>query len=380
MDKLTKAITGHRRAVIAVFLVLAVVSAVLMLGVSVNYNLTDYLPPDAESTVALGILNDEFGTGIPNTRVMVSGLTLTEAEELKGEIAAVDGVTGVMWLDDVEDLDTPVELMDQATVEQYWRDGAALYQVTIAEGRESGTVDALYELIGDGAAISGDAANTAHIQKRVVTEVLSAAAMAVPIIVLLLLLTTTSWVAPLLFLASIGVAILINMGTNIVFGEISFITQSVSPIMQLAVSLDYAIFLLNSFERHRQETEDVELAMRLAIKESFSSIAASAATTVFGFMALMFMRFEIGADLGMNLVKGVILSYVSVVVFLPCLSLTCVKLLDKTHHRRIIPELRGLGRGLVKIRVPALILVAAAGHTLLPGTEPGQLRLRHGRA
>ena len=147
-------------------------------------------------------------------------------------------------------------------------------------------------------------------------------------------------------------AILINMGTNIVFGEISFITQSVSPIMQLAVSLDYAIFLLNSFERHRQEMDDVEMAMRAAIKESFSSIAASAATTVFGFMALMFMRFEIGADLGMNLVKGVILSYVSVVVFLPCLSLACVKLLDKTRHKRIIPELHGLGRGLVKIASP----------------------------
>ena len=357
MDRLTKAITSHRRAVIAVFLALALICAVLMLGVSVNYKLADYLPPDAESTVALGILNDEFGSGIPNTRVMVSGLTLAEAEALKSGIAAVDGVTGVMWLDDVEDLSTPVELMDPATVEQYWRDGSALYQVTVADGRESSTIDALYELIGENGAIGGDAANTANIQKRVVTEVLGAAAIAVPIIVLLLILTTTSWVAPLLFLASIGVAILINMGTNIVFGEISFITQSVSPIMQLAVSLDYAIFLLNSFERHRQETDDVEMAMRAAIKESFSSIAASAATTVFGFMALMFMRFEIGADLGMNLVKGVILSYVSVVVFLPCLSLACVKLLDKTRHKRIIPELHGLGRGLVKIRIPALILV-----------------------
>ena len=357
MDRLTKAITSHRRAVIAVFLALALICAVLMLGVSVNYKLADYLPPDAESTVALGILNDEFGSGIPNTRVMVSGLTLAEAEALKSDIAAVDGVTGVMWLDDVEDLSTPVELMDQATVEQYWRDGSALYQVTVADGRESSTIDALYELIGENGAIGGDAANTANIQKRVVTEVLGAAAIAVPIIVLLLILTTTSWVAPLLFLASIGVAILINMGTNIVFGEISFITQSVSPIMQLAVSLDYAIFLLNSFERHRQETDDVEMAMRSAIKESFSSIAASAATTVFGFMALMFMRFEIGADLGMNLVKGVILSYVSVVVFLPCLSLACVKLLDKTRHKRIVPEIRGIGRGLVKIRVPALILV-----------------------
>ena len=357
MDRLTKAITSHQRAVIAVFLVLAVISAVLILGVSVNYNLADYLPPDAESTVALGIMDEEFGTGVPNARVMVSGLTIAEAAELKTQIAAVDGVTGVMWLDDVEDLTTPVEMMDTATVEQYWRDGSALYQVTVADGREASTVDALYDLIGENGAISGDAANTANMQNRVVSEVLGAAAILLPLIIVLLLVTTTSWIAPLLFLASIGVAIVINMGTNIVFGEISFVTQSVSPIMQLAVSLDYAIFLLNSFERHRQETPDAEQAMRMAIKESFSSIAASAATTVFGFMALIFMRFEIGADLGLNLVKGVILSYVSVVVFLPCLSLACVKLLDKTRHKRIVPEIRGIGRGLVKIRVPALILV-----------------------
>lgn len=357
MDRLTKAITSHQRAVIAVFLVLAVISAVLILGVSVNYNLADYLPPDAESTVALGIMDEEFGTGVPNARVMVSGLTIAEAAELKTQIAAVDGVTGVMWLDDVEDLTTPVEMMDTATVEQYWRDGSALYQVTVADGREASTVDALYDLIGENGAISGDAANTANMQNRVVSEVLGAAAILLPLIIVLLLVTTTSWIAPLLFLASIGVAIVINMGTNIVFGEISFVTQSVSPIMQLAVSLDYAIFLLNSFERHRQETADAEQAMRMAIKESFSSIAASAATTVFGFMALIFMRFEIGADLGLNLVKGVILSYVSVVVFLPCLSLACVKLLDKTRHKRIVPEIRGIGRGLVKIRVPALILV-----------------------
>ena len=357
MDRLTKAITSHQRAVIAVFLVLAVISAVLILGVSVNYNLADYLPPDAESTVALGIMDEEFGTGVPNARVMVSGLTIAEAAELKTQIAAVDGVTGVMWLDDVEDLTTPVEMMDTATVEQYWRDGSALYQVTVADGREASTVDALYDLIGENGAISGVAANTANMQNRVVSEVLGAAAILLPLIIVLLLVTTTSWIAPLLFLASIGVAIVINMGTNIVFGEISFVTQSVSPIMQLAVSLDYAIFLLNSFERHRQETPDAEQAMRMAIKESFSSIAASAATTVFGFMALIFMRFEIGADLGLNLVKGVILSYVSVVVFLPCLSLACVKLLDKTRHKRIVPEIRGIGRGLVKIRVPALILV-----------------------
>ena len=357
MDGFTRGVTRHRRTVIAIFLICAVVCAVLFLGVEVNYDLTDYLPEDAESTVALDLMMEEFGSGVPNTRVMAVDLTLAEALELKEEIAQVPGVTDVMWLDDVEDITTPVELMDEATVSQYWKDGKALYSVTIESGREVEATDAIYEIIGDSGAISGDAASTASMQKLAVSEVIGAAAVLVPLIIILLLLTTTSLIAPLLFLITIGVAVLINMGTNVVFGEISFVTQSVSPIMQLAVSLDYAIFLLNSFERHRQETDDVEMAMRAAIKESFSSIAASAATTVFGFMALMFMRFEIGADLGMNLVKGVILSYVSVVVFLPCLSLACVKLLDKTRHKRIIPELRGLGRGLVKIRIPALILV-----------------------
>lgn len=158
-------------------------------------------------------------------------------------------------------------------------------------------------------------------------------------------------------LATVGVAVTINMGTNIIFGEVSFITQSVSPILQLAVSMDYAIFLLGSFERFRSEIDDVEMAMRRAIKQSFASIAASAATTVFGFLALVFMNFRIGVDLGLNLVKGVVLSYISVMVFLPALALVLVKLLDKTHHKRIFPDIRGIGRGLVKIRIPALILV-----------------------
>ena len=325
MDGFTRGVTRHRRPVIAIFLICAVVCAVLFLGVEVNYDLTDYLPEDAESTVALDLMMEEFGSGVPNTRVMAVDLTLAEALELKEEIARVPGVTDVMWLDDVEDITTPVELMDEATVSQYWKDGKALYSVTIESGREVEATDAIYEIIGDSGAISGDAASTASMQKLAVSEVIGAAAVLVPLIIILLLLTTTSWIAPLLFLITIGVAVLINMGTNVVFGEISFVTQSVSPIMQLAVSLDYAIFLLNSFERHRREVPDPEEAMRMAIRESFSSIAASAATTVFGFLALIFMRFGIGSDLGLNLVKGVVLSYISVMVFLPALSLSGVR-------------------------------------------------------
>ena len=244
--------------------------------------------------------------------------------------------------------------------DRYWHDGTALYQVTIEEGRESEAVAALYEMLGSDVAISGNSANTASMQNLVVSEVVGAASILIPIIIIILLLTTTSWISPALFLLTIGVAVLINMGTNVVFGEISFVTQSVSPILQLAVSLDYAIFLLNSFGRHRQEVDISETAMRLAIKESFSSIAASAATTLFGFMALMFMRFGIGSDLGLNLMKGIVLSYVSVMVFLPALALASVKLLDKTSHRPIIHTGKRLGRALVKVRIPALILVLIA--------------------
>ena len=362
MDGLTRGITRHKRIVIAVFLVMAIVSAVLILGVSVNYDLTDYLPADAESTVALDLMYSEFGSGVPNTRVMVRNLTLTQAVQLKDELAACPGVSGVMWLDDVADLNTPVELMDSATVEQYWHEdgGIALYNVTIDEGRESEAVAAIYELTGEDGAIAGNAASTASMQNLVVSEAVGAACILVPIIVIILLLTTTSWISPVLFLLTIGVAVIINMGTNVVFGEISFVTQSVSPIMQLAVSLDYAIFLLNSFGRHREEVGDSTEAMRLAIRESFSSIAASAATTLFGFLALMFMRFEIGADLGLNLVKGIVLSYVSVMVFLPALALSCVRLLDKTSHRQFIHTGKWLGKALVKVRIPALILVLIA--------------------
>ena len=357
MDKLTRAITRHKKVVIAVFLAAMLISAVLIAGVRVNFDLTDYLPADSESTIALDLMYDEFGSGVPNTRVMVPDLTLTEAAALKRDIAAVEGVSGVMWLDDVQDLSTPVEVMDEATVEQYWRDGTAMYDVTIDEGMESRAVAGIYELTDNKAAIGGNAANTASMQNLVVSEVVGILLIMVPLAIVILLVTTTSWISPFLFLSAIGVAVIINMGTNVFSGEISFVTQSVSPIMQLAVSLDYAIFLLNSFSRHREEVPTSEEAMRLAIKESFSSIAASAATTLFGFMALMFMRFGIGADLGINLVKGIILSYISVMVFLPALSLACVKWLDKSTHKPIIHPGKRLGKVFVAVRIPALILV-----------------------
>ena len=257
---------------------------------------------------------------------------------MKAEIEAAPGVESVMWLDDVADLKTPLETLDKAVVDQYYRDGTALYDVTIKTDMELEATDAIYELIGEEGGISGNAANIAYSRRQVLTEVLGASSVLVPVIILILVLTTTSWIAPALFLITIGVAVLINMGTNIFFKSISYITQSVSPILQLAVSLDYAIFLLTAFENLRRTEPDVESAMVKAIKQSFVSIAASAATTVFGFFALIFMRFGIGSDLGMNLVKGVTISYISVVVFLPALLIMFDPLTAKLTKRNFCRE------------------------------------------
>lgn len=357
MERISHWIIRGRKLTLAVFFTAVAICAVLLLGVEVNYNMADYLPDDSESTVALRLMQEEFTASVPNARVMATELSLTEAVELKSRLAAVPGVSEVMWLDDIINLKTPLEVQDASIVSGYYKDRAALYSVTIEEGKEVRAVEAIYALLGDSGAVTGDAVNVCYSRQKVVSEVVNAALLLVPMGMLVLMLATSSWFAPFLILITIGVAILINMGTNVFFGSISYITQAVSPILQLAVSLDYAIFLLNSFERFRTTEPDVETAMQKAVRRSSSAIAASALTTVFGFLALVFMRFRIGADLGINLVKGIVLSYVSVVVFLPALTLGCVKLLDKTRHRRIIPELQGVGRFLVRVRFPMLVLV-----------------------
>ena len=359
MSKYTRFVTKYQKSVITAFLVLAVLCVFLMPQVSVNYDMVDYLPEDAQSTKALSVMEDAFGAALPNARVMVSDVTVQKALQEKERIAAIDGVTAVTWLDDAVGLDTltttPVEYIDEAVVENFYKDARAVFTVTIESGIEKDTVAAIRGLIGEDNAVSGNAVNTATAQEMSTSEVLKAILILLPVILAILIIYTTSWLEPLLFLAAVGIAVLINMGTNVFFGEVSFITQTVGPILQLAVSLDYAIFLLHSFNEFRRDYKPVE-AMRHAMKKALSSIAASAATTVVGFLALLFMRFGIGSDLGINLVKGVLLSFLSVMVFLPALTLICHKLIDRTKHRPIIPHLKGAGKRLTKLSVPFLIL------------------------
>ncbi|MGM0904120.1 MAG: efflux RND transporter permease subunit [Bacillota bacterium] len=350
-------ILKHKKSIVIIFGIIAAIGTIAQFFVSVNYNMVDYLPEDAQSTKAMEIMEQEFDGSVQNTRVMINDVSIQEALIFKEQLASIDGVSDVTWLDDAIDIKTPVEIADQDTVESYYKDNKALFSFTIRDGEEVAITDEIYELIGEENAMSGEALDTATSQKMAGTESMYAAALLVPMIILILVLSTNSWMEPVFFLTAIGVSVLINLGTNIFIGEVSFVTQSVAPILQLAVSLDYAIFLLHSFSDYRKTIEDPEEAMRLAIKKSFPAIAASAATTFFGFIALSFMKFEIGSDLGLNLVKGILLSFISVIVFLPALTLLFYKWIDKTQHKPLIGNFKKIGSRVVKIRFPSLLLV-----------------------
>ncbi|SFA94039.1 hypothetical protein SAMN04488072_10437 [Lentibacillus halodurans] len=354
---MTARILKHKKSIVTTFMILAIASAVVQFGVPVNHDMVDYLPDDAPSIEATDIMDEEFDGDVANTRVMMKDISTQEALTFKEDLEAVDGVSEVTWLDDVIDIRTPIEMADTDTVESYYENGNALFSFHIEEGKEVEATDAIYELIGDENAMSGDALDTAISQEMTGQESMNAALILVPIIILILLLSTRSWIEPVFFLTAIGVSVLINLGTNIFIGEISFITQAVAPILQLAVSLDYAIFLLHSFDDYRKETADPKEAMQLAMKRSFPAIAASASTTFFGFTALTFMEFGLGADLGLNLVKGILLSFVSVMIFLPALTLMFYKWIDKTQHKQFLPSVYKVGKYVMKLRIPALLIV-----------------------
>lgn len=353
-DKILK----HKKSIVIVFFLLMIISTIAQFFVTVNYNMTDYLPDDAPSTKGLKVMEKEFGGAMTNAYVMMDDVTIPEAMLVKEQLAAIDGVSDVIWLDDVVDVTIPLAYLEADLVESYYKDGHALFAFAIQEGDEVAITDAIYELIGDEGALSGDGLTTATQQKMAFSETMYAAALLVPIIIIILILSTNSWIEPLFFLTAIGVSVLINLGTNIFLGEISFVTQSVAPILQLAVSLDYAIFLLHSFSSYRLEIKDPKEAMRLAMKRSFPAIIASASTTFFGFIALSFMNFEIGSDLGLNLVKGILLSFISVMVFLPALTLLFYHWIDKTKHRPFIPPFSRIGQFVLKLKLPVLLIVA----------------------
>lgn len=360
MRKFYSWVVHHTKSIMAAFGIAFVLCAVCQSFVSVDYDMNDYLPKDSASTVALDLMNAEFDGGVPNARVMVADVTIPEALDYKEKICAVDGVTDVTWLDDAVSVDVPLEMADADTVETYYKDNNALFSVTIDKEKRTEAVQAIREIIGDDNAMTGSAVSTAAATESTVKEIAKISVIAVLFVFFVLILTTDSWMEPVVVMIGLAVAVVINAGTNFIFGEISFVTNAAGTILQLAVSMDYSVFLIHRFTEYRKQMEDEKQAMVEALTMSTSSILSSGLTTVIGFLALCLMQFLIGPDLGRALAKGVAISLFTVFTFMPCLILSTYKWLDKLQHRSFVPSFNGFGRIVQKIMGPVLVLFVLA--------------------
>ncbi len=360
MRKFYTWIVNHRKLVIVIYAILFVICAACKTQVSVDYDMNDYLPEDSASTVALNLMDEEFDGGVPNARVMIEDVTIPEALQYKEQIKEVDGVTDVTWLDDAVSVDVPLETLDTDTVENYYKDGNALFSVTIDKDKRTEAVSDIREIIGDDNAMTGSAVSTAAATTSTVSEISKISIIAVIFVILVLLLTTDSWFEPVVVMVGLGVAILINAGSNLIFGEISFVTNAAGTILQLAVSMDYSVFLIHRFTECRKSNSNPKEAMIDALTMSTSSILSSGLTTVIGFLALCLMQFLIGPDLGRALAKGIAISLITVFTFMPCLILSTYKWLDKLEHRPFVPSFRRFGRGVQKIMIPMVVVFILA--------------------
>lgn len=356
MRSFIEKILKHSKLIVFIYCVLAVICIFLSQFVGVNYVFADYLPSDAKSTIALDLMEEEYATDVPNARIMIQDVTIPEALEFKNKLLEIDGVEDVTWLDDSIDLTEPLETIDQKTRETYYKDNNAVFTVTIDKDKTIEAKNEIYDLSQKKISMTGDAISTAVSTEKTGPEIKKIAIIAVVLIFVILFYTTTSWAEPLMFMASIGIAVLINMGTNIIFGEISFVTNAAGSILQLAVSMDYSIFLLNRFNDYRKNGMQPKEAMVEATVKSFSSISASALTTIIGFAALILMRFKIGQDMGLVLSKSIIISLIVVFTLLPALIMNFYPWIDKLEHRPFTPNFKGFSNLVMKVKKPMIII------------------------
>lgn len=357
MDRFYSGVIKYRRIIMALFVVAAIICGGLYTKVYVDYDIIHYLPQDSLSTVSLKVMGEEFGENTPNARTVVCGVDRKEALEYKRKLEAIDGVDAVTWLDSMIPLDMPFEMYPQSILDSYYKDGNALFILTIDESKQLDTVPEIYELIGEDNMLSGNAVMTVVATVNTVKEITLITIISILFLLFILVITTTSWLEPIIVLVGLGIAVVINAGSNLMFGSISFVTNSAGMILQMAVALDYSVFLIHRFRECRQNAEPEE-AMREALKLTTSSITSSGLTTVIGFLALATMRFLLGADLGLALSKGVAISLITSLVFMPGLILELYKVMEKTEHRSFMPSFRKFGQFVLKVTLPMSLAFA----------------------
>ncbi len=356
---LPEGIVRQREKIMKIFLMLAVICAFCIPFIKVNYDLTAYLPDDMESKKAINIMEEEFG--YPGTaRIMIENVTPYEAQLYQEMLENVDGVDMVSWIG--SDIYMSGEFIDIAGQTDYYRDNCAVMDVTFTEGDTSeltgAALDEISAILGEKGHYGGPAVENKSLQETLNVQIAIITAIAIVLIFLILCATTDSWAEPFLFLIVMGVAIVINMGSNILRGEISFISNSVAAVLQLAISIDYSIFLLHTFMREKEKEPDKEKAMANAIRHAAVSVLSSGMTTFVGFMALFFMRFLIGQDLGFVLGKSIISSIVTVLLFMPALILRFDALIARTQHKIIMPSFKRASAAVFKLRYVVVVFIA----------------------
>ena len=314
--------------VLIAFLIAAVVCLLLMGKVGINYNISDYLDEETETKISLGIIEKEFGLS-GDVQVMIEDVEIEEAYKIKEIITGVDKVVAVSF---------------DETSTDFYKDKTALFTVLLdgdeysesARGAVAAIEDVLEDTYGERLHMGGTVAEKISLRNAIQTEIALILAISLCLVAILMLITAKSWLEPFVILAAAGVAVLLNMGTNIIFGEISYITNAVAAILQLALSMDYSIMLLHAFRDMKKEESDIHVAMNKAVKSVMSPVSASALTTIAGLLALLFMSFRIGFDIGIVLMKSIVLSAITALTLLPALLLIFDKLLEKTKKRELV--------------------------------------------
>ncbi|MDE6899721.1 MAG: MMPL family transporter, partial [Oscillospiraceae bacterium] len=349
--RFSKAVVKCRVPILIITLLLMIPAALGMAGTRINYDMLDYLPADMETVVGQNELLEEFGKGAFSLLIL-EDMPARDVSALKDKIEQVDHVESVLWYDSLLDITVPMELLPERLYDAFNAGNATMMAVFFDTSTSSDlTMDAIREIrsiAGSQCFVSGMSALVTDLKDLCEKEEPIYVGIAVALACGAMLLLLDSWLAPFVFLASIGMMILLNLGTNYFMGEISYITKALSAVLQLAVTMDYSIFLWNSYNEQRALHGEKGEAMAAAVQATLASVTGSSITTIAGFIALCFMTFTMGRDLGIVMAKGVLLGVIGCVTVLPSLILVFDKPLQKTRHRALIPNARHLASGVVK--------------------------------
>ena len=350
--KFSKAVVKYRIPVIIAVLVLMIPALLGAAATRINYDMLDYLPSDMDTVIGQNELLEDFGKGA-FSYIIVEDMPHKDVAALKEKIEQVEHVDTVLWYSSLADISIPMELLPDKLYNAFNSGNATMMAVFFDSSTSADiTMDAIREIrsiAGKQCFVSGMSALVTDLKDLCEKEEPVYVAIAVALACAAMIVFLDNWIIPFIFLASIGIMILLNLGTNFFMGEISYITKALSAVLQLAVTMDYSIFLWHSYSAQKKKRDNKEEAMAAAIQETLTSVLGSSVTTVAGFAALCFMTFTLGRDLGIVMAKGVLLGVLGCVTVLPALILIFDKVLEKTMHKPVIPDMKGLSKGIVKI-------------------------------